>query len=151
MKSVVNLSQRTNKNPSPYWEIGWHKNSIHCRYPLIHVYAHLFLVINFAREPESIIPFVWCNRKFVVVTTQLTNEFQVAVNLLRKWSHVTTKCGRKQKSGLRHSRVDITVKRLCMCETGIDYLACFQPHTIHVASHELQTTTRTWRSWFFQI
>ena len=29
---------------------SWHKNSIHCRYQLIHVYAHIFFVINFARK-----------------------------------------------------------------------------------------------------
>ena len=74
------------------------KNSTHCGYQLIHVHANLFLVINFARKvgidnTDS----VWRNGKFVVLTIQLRNEFHVTVNLLRKWSHVTTKCDRKQK------------------------------------------------------
>ena len=31
-----------------------------------------------------------------------------------------------KKSGSLHSRMDITVKRLCMCETGSDQVACFR-------------------------
>ena len=31
-----------------------------------------------------------------------------------------------QKSGSLHSRMDITVKRLCLCETGRDQVACFR-------------------------
>ena len=130
---------------------SWHKNSIHCRYQLIHVYASSIFGHQLREKGRNRWYIVWCNRKFVVVTTQLTNEFQVAVNLLRKWSHVTTKCGKKQKNWPTAQSSGHNSQTFVHVWNWYWLVGMLSGCQIHVASHELQTTTHTWRSWFFQI